>query len=125
MSTIGTKLVISKELKNFCYDDQGQKSLNWRNVKVLSVDESAPFVIQFKDNYEDDYKFVNTLKTRGIALRKQKRTYQMPKKLSSAYSNVLPITYKKWEDLMSLCKKGVINGEYHSYYRNVPHDDEL
>ena len=107
----------SIDLKNFYYDEQDKKFLNWRKMKVISVDETAPFVLQFQDNYEDDFKFVNTLKARGAALR----PCRMPKKLSPVYSDELPIPYKKWKDLLSLCKMGVINEEYHSYYRNILH----
>lgn len=37
-----------------------------------------------------------------------------------AHTHLIPISKRKYDDLMALCRENTITPEYHNYYRDLP-----
>lgn len=103
---------VCKCITNTKMDTDGQK-VNWLNIKWLQVNKSEPEVIKVKHSFSDEFSTLRVLSTR------RGRT-QFPSELSTLYEAALPISSDKKQDLVSLCRQGVIPSEYHQYYNSLP-----
>ena len=93
-------------------DSEGQV-VNWRKVRSLRYQSCQPNTVAFKYSLPDDYRYVDISKSRKV--HKSVAITLQPK-----YKKQLPISKAKKDDLIALCNKNVIDGEYHAWYKALP-----
>ena len=69
---------------------------------------------------DQDLSFINLLQKGGKRKIYHKNMDTVPKQLKQAYKSRIPISTDKYEDLMWMCTKLVIE-EPHDFYNNLPH----
>ena len=92
-------------------DTEG-KSVNWLLIKSLKYTKDQPGIIHFKYQHSADYKSIN--------LYNKGRLKALPKQLKKLYKNILPVSIKKKNDLLRLCKSSAIPEEFHLWYKSIP-----
>ncbi|KAE9524431.1 hypothetical protein AGLY_015152 [Aphis glycines] len=103
------------ENKIFNWKNSDDKTLiKWNNIKEVSVNFELPHVIQIKYNLSStDFIQINVIK------KKQRGRYDKRIIPTRAYKEKLCIEEAKIQDLLTLCKKGLIPKTYHSFYENL------
>jgi len=71
-------------------------------------------IIQYKYRYDDDFSPIN-VRGRG----RPAVTGNLPE-LTECHRSRLPITLTKKNDLLALCKSGVVPKEHHYFFQNLP-----
>lgn len=84
--------------------------VTWTGIKEVNVEETQSNKIRYKYALNDDYM--------KLVLRKETRNYNTPI-LCEAYSNPIPISNDKYNDLISLCNSGIIPNKYHDFFKNL------
>lgn len=85
--------------------------LQWLKVKAFRFVKEEPGVIGYSYDHSGVFQSINTF-GRG---RQPKNT-----KLYAAYSCLQPISQAKHNDLVKLCRSGIIPVELHAWYENLP-----
>lgn len=98
-------------IRNKIKDTEGQ-TVNWLLIKSLRYSKKNPGIIEYKYMHSNPYKFINVF-GRG-------KNPKFPKDLKKCYNQPLPISAKKKEDLLKLCRNEVIPVEFHSWYQSLP-----
>lgn len=102
-------------IKNRLKDEEGNQ-VKWLQIKCLRYEKSSPSIIKFRYNHHGPYTALNVL-GRG---RKTE-----VKEIRKAYNEQLPISNKKKEDLLKLCRKEIIPQELHLWYESLRTDENI
>ncbi|XP_063225537.1 uncharacterized protein LOC134532706 [Bacillus rossius redtenbacheri] len=102
-------------MKNTTKDVTGA-TVKWLQVKCFKYSKEAPWVLQYKYEHSGEYQAIRVLGKGRAAC---------PKQLLKAYSNPLPISVAKKNDLQKLCRSGIIPEELHGWYNNLPTSDTI
>lgn len=108
------KAISEQLIKNRCKNEDGE-TVNWLKIKVIRFEKST-YKIQYKYRYADSFSTINTA-GRGrpsISLLSNLPT------LAQCYKSRLPISAAKKNDLLALCKSGVIPKEHHEFFKRLP-----
>lgn len=97
-------------IKNRSKDIEGN-TVNWLLIKSLRYSKKHADIIEYKYEHSSEYKVIK-IWGRG-------RPPAPPKQLKKLYGNLLPISTKKKEDLVKLCKSGAIPPEFHGWYQSL------
>lgn len=85
-------------------------------IKTIRYEKLKPKCILFKYNYSD-------LNYRVLCVSGRGRTGSdnvIPATIGKLYSNQLPISGLKKENLLKLCSEEAIPVEFHAWYRSIP-----
>ena len=105
------KFLSEMMIKNRTKDEDGSL-VNWLKIKVLRYKKARSGIIQYKYHYGDQFKSINVVRRgRSVGI-----TDPIPR---PCYSLQLPISIKKKEDLIALCRSGVIPNEHQSFFYNL------
>lgn len=100
-------------------DTSGNK-VKWLKIKWIKVTYDSSFLIQFKNDFDDED--FRQIETKGKAVSRRsgisiKTIADLdPEKL---YVSQLAISAAKKNDMLNLCRTGVIPAEYHHYYQSL------
>ena len=99
--------------------------VQWLNVKHIKISLGSEEVL-FRYNFHDQFKSVSILPRRnrrgmGEITKEDLVTVKDP----MLYSQALPITQAKKDDLLKMCRTGVIPDVYHQFYTNLTTDDSM
>lgn len=98
-------------IANKSKDTLGQ-NVNWLLIKSLKYTKENPGILYFKYHHSAEY--------RTIHLYSKGRPQALPKQLKKLYKDNLPISVKKKNDLLKLCKSLAIPEEFHLWYKSLP-----
>lgn len=114
---IDFKEMRARYFPNMSYTEEGSKVM-WREIKWLRFLANEPKKIFFKIQMDGEFEKIDTAQMRAV---RQKRNISIdePIELIPAYFQKEPISFAKYNDLMSLCKSNVIQQQYHSYYQQL------
>ena len=118
---IDYKSIAKQSLKNVAVDERGQR-VQWRKVKQFRFTKDQT-KIYFKYSFADEKFSVITVRAprRGRPGSDTTSAAQLPRK----YTERLPITDRKKEDLLSLCKSNVIPEDCHAFYKDLPSNTKV
>lgn len=113
------KAVARQTMQNTTKNTRKQ-TVNWLKIKCLRVTEDDRDTVHYKYRQIDDFMQlkISTTNTRN---NPQARVAGMV--LLSLYTQQVPISPAKKEDLLKLCTTGVIPAHNHHYYINLPTSD--
>lgn len=83
----------------------------WLKVKSFRIERANPNIIKYRYSHSGDYFNINI---------QGKGRPSVPSTLENAYSGMLPIAKKKYEDLKKLCATKDIPIEFHAWYASLP-----
>nr|XP_022903935.1 uncharacterized protein LOC111416199 [Onthophagus taurus]XP_022910560.1 uncharacterized protein LOC111421623 [Onthophagus taurus] len=106
---IDLKALNTSILQNTIRDEGGEK-IEWLKIKQLRYEKEKKKFIMFRYNYDEEYKMFNI---KGKAKGRPSNNIPKETELKKCYTEPLPISIKKKNDLIQLCRKGVIPIEYH------------
>lgn len=106
-------------LKNKNTDENGEK-VNWLKIKCLKFEKAHPNAIFYRYDHSSEYKKIDIIQQRS---RRNRITQNV--ELKQAYNAVLPISMQKKNDLVKLCRSGLIPDELHDWYKNLPVNGSL
>ena len=108
--------LLSSELKNFDTNIDNEK-VYWNSFKTLMFSITEPNMFQYKTDYEGDVLSVDLL-------RHLRSDAPCPQNLilKPLRSEEIPINPKKYKDLISLCRKGIIPRVHHRFYLLLPYE---
>ena len=106
------KALCDQLVKNRTKNEAGE-TVNWLKIKVLRFEKNSRH-IQYKYRYGDDFSAINVC-GRG----RPSVTGNLPE-LTECYRSRLSITLAKKNDLLALCKSGVVPKEHHHFFKNLP-----
>jgi hypothetical protein len=90
-------------------------------IRCIRVEKKHPNVIFYKTDFDQvAYGELRQVHTGNISKQPDHLTSAWSVTLKSAYSDLLPITKEKKQDLLSLCSSKAIPDDYHDFYRNLP-----
>jgi hypothetical protein len=114
---------ISENLINFDLDSNREK-VYVAKIRTLKISSNQPNEFKFKYDYRsNDFYTVNLL-------RRLRRSTELVTGASSLdlkvlRNNPIPLTYDKYNDLISLCLSGVIPKAHHVFYALLPHQTSI
>ncbi|KAI4455546.1 dna-directed rna polymerases i ii and iii subunit rpabc2 [Holotrichia oblita] len=97
-------------LKNRTRNTLGDR-VNWLKVKRFRIEKASQSLVKYSYTHSGDYLDIN--------IHGKGRPSKLPL-LKKAYSAMLPISEKKYNDLQKLCTNEVIPIEYHAWYSSLP-----
>lgn len=103
-------LAITK-IENRTTDTKNQR-IKWLKIKRLRYEKQQPGIILFSYSYTGEYQ---KLQSHSILPGRPKR----PDPLENLYKSELPITESKKNDLLKLCKTGVIPKDQHGWIQGL------
>ncbi|KAL4709235.1 hypothetical protein ACJJTC_010535 [Scirpophaga incertulas] len=89
------------------------------------VSYTTPLVLHFKYNFDDEYTLMNITANQRVLARSKRNVRQASisspaeQPLKLAYTQPLPVSKALHNDLISLCKSGVIPPFYHGFYDSL------
>lgn len=102
--------------------NSSQQKISWTKIKEIEVESQEPHVVKFKYSFEE----VNSMSliTQRVTAARRRSSHvpslDLDPILTRLYSEPLPITLAKFNDLLSLCNGRVIPQEYHNVFINLP-----
>ncbi|KAK9747142.1 hypothetical protein QE152_g5518 [Popillia japonica] len=105
-SIIDFKKLSQDILKNRTINTLGDR-VNWLKVKRFRIEKASPSLVKYSYTHAGDYLDIN--------IHGKGRPSKLPL-LKKAYSAMLPISEKKYNDLKHLCTNEVIPIKYHAWY---------
>uniref|UniRef100_A0A6P7G7I4 Uncharacterized protein LOC114338671 n=1 Tax=Diabrotica virgifera virgifera TaxID=50390 RepID=A0A6P7G7I4_DIAVI len=107
LTDLSTKLI-----KNRNKNTEGS-IVNWLKIKCLKYEKNKPGVIQYRYDHTSEFKVIQVFgKTPPNSFEEIT--------LQNLYSKIIPITGKKKNSLLQLCRKGDIPEEFHGWYKSLP-----
>lgn len=105
-------------IKNKKIDIEGNV-MDWLKVKCFEYKKGNPYIVGYKYNYFDEYKFIDVRK------KNARNSRTVSKHIGNFRASLLIFkanTNKPWEkkDLLKLCKKNVIPDQFHKFFENLP-----
>ena len=108
---------------NWYRDKNGEKVINWMQVKIVKARKSDPFTIFFKMKYNDrEFQKIELLQKGGKRKISHVEKSSIPEKIKKAYKSRIPISIAKYDDLLSMCEDGIIEEKHRGFYENLPHE---
>lgn len=104
----------SELIKNRNRDENGDV-VSWLKIKCMKFAKNSPGTMFYRYDHSSEYKRIDI---RGKT-RLQKNIANIPE-LKSAYIRCLPISKQKKDDIIKLCRKGLIPEETHHWYETLP-----
>lgn len=99
-------------IKNRNKNTEGE-TVNWLKVKCFRYEKTRPGIIRYRYDHSSEFKEI-------LVFGKRRPNNLQEIELKKLYSKILPITQKKKNSLLQLCKKGDIPEEYHGWYKSLP-----
>ena len=108
---------VSKSLvQNSKFDLNGLR-VNWLKIVWIQFTKEEPDVLHFKTSFEEEeFRRIKLIPTKKRGRQSEPIVGELP----HLYSAKIPISEAKKEDLMSLCKDGVIPEDHHDFYNGLP-----
>ena len=91
--------------------------VNWLKVVWIQIRKTHPLSVFLNETFEP--RKILEIKV-AASTRSQNFLQQIPSNLDVRYSKKIPISKNKKNDLLSLCKSGLIPQEFHSFYEQLP-----
>lgn len=104
----------SELIKNRNRDENGDV-VSWLKIKCLKFEKNSPSTMYYRYDHTSEYKRIDI---RGKT-RLRRNISGLPD-LKPAYARCLPISEQKKDDIMKLCRKGLIPEETHHWYETLP-----
>lgn len=104
--------------RNWAKNIKKQK-VSWNKIKEVQVVSNEPYILNYRYNFEDEN--VMSLITKKAYSSRRNNSLIDTELLEPCYSNNLPITLAKFNDLISLCQGRIIPQVYHSFYQQLSH----
>ena len=98
--------------------DTNGKKVEWMKVRWLQFRKSDPQNIHVK--YDFDELHFHSIKTKA-----SRNHMCVANQVQRRYSEKLPIASAKKQDLVSLCKSGIIPSEFHHYFQSISDSKKL
>jgi hypothetical protein len=109
------KYFVTKCCPNMKVATTGEK-INWLKVRWIQVRKEEPRSLFINYSFSPD----NFMEIKVQATTRNKgRPSGWLNEIPSCYQAKLPISVEKKKDLISLCKRGIIPEEFHSYYSSL------
>lgn len=91
-----------------------KESVNWMQIKWIRVLKSKPDTILYKTSFADQ-----NFQEMNIGNKMKKIVKDDGTIFKQKYKELLGVTVEKRDDLLKLCRDGVIPKEYHGFYENL------
>ncbi|CAH2094046.1 unnamed protein product [Euphydryas editha] len=88
--------------------------VKWNKIKEVRICAEDPFKIEYRYDLANSNAMTIAINTNT---RRRQRTSMA--ELCPLYSNHLPLTKAKYDDLMSLCQNGIIPATYHDFFKSL------
>lgn len=107
--------------KNWAKNTKKEK-VCWTKIKEISVSHENSNIVNYRYDFENEEVMTLIIGRTHSSRRTQQSNED---NLIQCYTNHLPVSVAKYNDLLSLCKSRIIPQEYHNFYKNLPktHDD--
>lgn len=115
------KKLAEETITNKSKDCKGQP-VKWLKIKRMKYLKSEPTKVFFNYDMSEELFYIDILgKTPATSKRPKRRWDKEPQEASpnKLYSQPVPITKAKKNDLITLCEKGVIPEEYHGWFSSL------
>lgn len=115
------KKLAEETITNKSKDCKGQP-VKWLKIKRMKYLKSEPTKVFFNYDMSEELFYIDILgKTPATSKRPKRRRDKEPHEasLNKLYSQPVPITKAKKNDLITLCEKGVIPEEYHGWFSSL------
>lgn len=93
--------------------------LEWRKVHSFQYRKSEPNRIYFKNDFRSEFNHIEIC--RANLRRKVNLSSIKDFELQRAYTDKIPISEKKYKNLINLCKQNIIPPRLHKFYQELPH----
>lgn len=90
----------------------------WNKMKIVAVNSDMPNIILYKYTYDEQEPFQKI-----VISKKGRKSLDIAVQnfhLKRLYSNLIPLSKKKYDHLKFLCDKKVILSAYHDFFKNLP-----
>lgn len=94
------------------------ENIKWNKVKEIRIKKENHNTIFIKYEFHEDYCRLNTI----VETRRTRNLTSSDTQLPRLYSDHLPVTKSKYEDLQYLCNSGLIPKPYHNFYSQLTYD---
>lgn len=112
--------IAKKLFPSTAVDSKGHK-IKWMKFKWIQFRKHDPDCMFFKYEYDEEefhcFRMKTTSRKSGVS--------HIAEKVPRCYSDKLPISVAKKNDLLSLCSDGTIPEEYYHYYNNMKCSDDI
>ena len=91
-------------------------------IKAIRVQKEYPDRIEIKENYDEQYRIVQLSRVQTRKTRKSSEANSLvmdTAMLRQAYTEQLSISSAKKQDLLKLCRSGVIPTKYYNFYDSL------
>jgi hypothetical protein len=95
------------------------ETINWLNIRWIRYEKKSPTQLLYKTDFDQpEFSVLNQNRTnkRGRIAKQQNPNAS----LTQAYKKKFEISAAKREDLLGLCRAGVIPNEFHQFYFDIP-----
>ena len=95
------------------------ETINWLNIRWIRYEKKSPTQLLYKTDFDQpEFSVLNQNRTnkRGRVAKQQNPNAS----LTPAYKKKFEISAAKREDLLGLCRAGVIPNEFHQFYFDIP-----
>ena len=104
-------------LKNFERDTNNEKVF-LSEIKTFRIEADRPHLLLFKYNFQDAERCLDLFQRK----RRSSSTDLGAISLKRLYNQPLTLSSDKFNDLWSLCERGIIPPVYHQSYALLPHE---
>lgn len=95
-----------------------KEKVQWLKIKWMRFEKCDPFLIKYKyELYGEDFLVIDVADKRRLRGRPQNWTSL---ELYNKYTQRLPVSEKKKDDLLSLLRAGIIPNDYSQYINDIP-----
>lgn len=105
--------------RNWAKNTKNQK-ISWTKIREVQVVSNEPYILNYRYSFEED-NVMNLLTKKGYSSRRKNHSLLDTEVLEQCYTDHLPITLAKFNDLLSLCQGRIIPQEYHTFYQQLSH----
>nr|CAH7746664.1 unnamed protein product [Callosobruchus chinensis] len=113
---IDLKALTKDTALNWERDEQNDR-ITITNIRMVEANYMFPNKILFKYDYHEQYRTVNLLEKGRRKINVDIHKVEM----KHCYTDVLPITKKKYDHLQYLCGKKAIPVQYHQFFKTLPY----
>ena len=107
----------TSSLKNFDLDTDRQK-VYWSEVRKFKLSSDSPNIVALQYDYNGPVYHLNLIhRLRRVHVLVNPRDIV----LERLHADRLPVDWQKYNDLISLCRNGVIPKVHHVFYLLLPH----
>lgn len=96
-----------------------KEKVQWLKIKWLRFEKERPLSIKYKYELSDEHFLEIDVSTKKRSTRGRPATWNSLE-LSKKYTQRLPVSEKKKNDLLSLLRSGIIPSDYSQYINDIP-----